>query len=158
MKRSIFRIIYAAVVFWFIFTSYELLAQVSTNNPVDASVAATLLGSWTNDLKSVLTIEKIDPQTGALIGNYKLNSASGLPPDLAFPLQGWVNTKPADPKHPNQVTVVQFSVRFGTIGSVTSWNGFFDRTNMILGQWLLSRPSSDYDWDHIVTGQDRFRR
>jgi hypothetical protein len=157
--KKLFWYFACAIMFAFLLCApRKMVAQPSPNNPLDPTVTTNLVGSWTNDLKSVLTIVAVDAQSGAITGNYRLNPASGLPPDVVFPLQGWVNTKAPDKNHPNHVTVVSFSVRFGTVGSVTAWNGYYDGSQSILGQWLLSRPNSDYDWDHILAGQDRFRR
>jgi hypothetical protein len=122
-----------------------------TVNPIDPTVAKKLEGEWHNQLKSTLIIKSVDPQTGAITGSYRSPSGTTGNP---FPLVGWVNVvEPAEKK--DNVVIVSFSVRWGTYGSITAWNGYF-RDNKIVGQWLLTRSNSDFPWDHILTGQDQF--
>lgn len=128
-----------------------------TQNPVDPVLIKELLGEWTNSLKSTLTIKAIDKDTGAITGTYRSPSGTG---GQEFPLTGWVNTAPAQSKKDNAV-IISFSVRWGKIGSVTSWTGYYalvDSNATIVGQWNLARANSDYQWDHIVAGQDRFTK
>ena len=123
---------------------------------IDRGVITQMVSTWKNQLGSTLTITGIDPGTGAMTGNYTSPSGTGGNP---YPLVGWVNTAPIDPKAPSNVTVVSFSVNWGALGSVTAWNGYYDpKTSIIVGQWLLSRANSQYIWDHILTGQDQFTR
>lgn len=128
-----------------------------TVNPVDPTLIRELVGDWQNDLKSTLSIKSIDPATGRLDGTYR--SPSGTP-GQAFPVVGWINTKPAEAEKDN-VIVVSFSARWGKIGSVTAWNGYYRLVGTvprIVGQWNLSRANSDFEWDHIIAGQDRFTK
>ena len=128
-----------------------------TENPVDPVIIKELVGDWKNELKSTLSIKSIDPKTGLISGSYKSPSGTG---GQGFPLIGWVNTAPPKAKG-DHVVVVSFSVRWGKIGSVTAWNGYYRLVGgkaTIVGQWNLSRPNSDFSWDHILTGQDRFTK
>jgi hypothetical protein len=127
-------------------------------NPVDPAVIAKLTGTWTNQMESTLTISNIDPASGQITGNYV--SSTGASP-TAFPLLGWVNTSAPNTNHVDHAVVVSFSVRWGTFGSVTAWNGTYtthDKQPEIVGQWLLSRPNTDFAWDHVLVGQDQFHR
>jgi hypothetical protein len=128
-------------------------------NPVDPAIIAQLTGTWKNQLGSTLTISNIDASSGQISGSYR--SPSGAGSNTEYPLLGWVNTIQPGTSHTNHVVVVSFSVRWGQIGTVTAWNGSYtinDNPPVIIGQWLLSRPNSDYGWDHVLTGQDQFHR
>jgi hypothetical protein len=104
-----------------------------------------------------LFIKEIDSDTGMVSGSFC--SPSGTT-GQEFPLIGWINTQtPKDGK--DNVVVVSFSVRWGKIGSVTAWNGYYaleEGKATIVGQWFLSRPNADLRWEHIVVGQDRFTK
>jgi hypothetical protein len=57
---------------------------------------------------------------------------------------------------------VSLSVRWGKVGSVTAWNGYYytpaGKQPVIVGQWLLARPNTMFEWDHVLAGQDQFHR
>lgn len=129
--------------------SHAKIAQV--NPPTN------LVGEWTNQLGSTLNIKTVDPNTGQITGTYKSPSGTG---GNEFPLIGWVNYKPPIQGKDNAI-VVSFSVRWGGIGSITTWAGYVKIVNsvpIITAQWFLVRPNSDYGWDHILTGQDVFKK
>ena len=151
LKLGLFRE-FTSLFFFFIVSLHSQAASY----PVPPAVITALTGSWRNELNSTLTIDSIDDQTGAITGHY--SSPSGTS-GQDFPLVGWVNTKATDPNHPDNVVVISFSVRWGAVGSITAWNGVFrEGGNLITGQWILARPNSDFAWDHLLTGQDRFQR
>ncbi len=132
-------------------------------NPVDPAIIAELKGDWKNALNSTLRIKSIDPSSGAIDGSYISPQGTN---GTEYPLHGWVNTKAPDSTSQFPVVVISWSVRWGTIGSVTAWNGFYaalpkdgtSKTPTIVGQWLLSRPDGNYEWDHVLAGQDRFTK
>jgi hypothetical protein len=127
-------------------------SKISQVNP-----PTNLVGEWTNQLGSKLNIKAVDPNTGQITGTYKSPSGTG---GNEFPLIGWVNYKPPIQDKDNAI-VVSFSVRWGGIGSITTWAGYVKIVNsvpIITGQWFLVRPNSDYVWDHILTGQDVFKK
>ena len=131
-------------------------ASAPAKSQIDPGIITQLVGQWKNDLGSTLNITAIDSGTGAMTGTYTSPSGGGGTP---FALVGWVNTAPIDPKAPSNVTVVSFSVSWGTFGSVTAWNGYYNaKSARIIGQWLLSRANSQFIWDHILTGQDQFTK
>jgi hypothetical protein len=133
-------------------------AKAADPNPVDPTIINELVGTWKNELNSELTIRAVDKTTGAVSGSYRTVAQNGTSGD-DYPLSGWVNHAPAN--NQNHVVVISFSVRWGQIGSVTTWNGYYATVNnspTIVGQWLLSRSNSSFEWDHILTGQDRFHR
>lgn len=118
-----------------------------------------LVGEWKNELPkpSTLSIKSVDPGTGAIAGSYFSPLGAG---QQAFPLVGWVNTLPPRGGKDN-VVVISYTVRWGQIGSITAWNGWFradGKQPVIVGQWLLSRPVTDYPWDHLLAGQDRYAK
>lgn len=129
-------------------------------NPVDPAIVNELVGDWKNGLNSTLHIEAIDPATGKIDGSYISPQGTN---GTAFPLVGWVNTK-ANRQGAFPVVVISWTVRFGTAGSITGWTGFYaalpkdgpTHTPTIVGQWNLGRVDGDYEWDHILAGQDRF--
>lgn len=138
--------------------SAEPPASPSTpaKSQIDPGVINELIGKWKEALGSTLDITAIDATTGAMTGTYTSPSGTG---GNAFALVGWVNTAPIDPKAPSNVAVVCFSVSWGPIGSVTTWNGYYNaKSARIIGQWLLSRANSQFIWDHIFTGQDQFTK
>jgi hypothetical protein len=138
----------------------KVAAKTITPGPIDPAVIAALIGDWKNQLGSTLKIMSIDANTGQLTGKYK--SPSGTSGD-EFSAIGWINT--ATPvTGGNNVVVVSFSVRWANAtvnyGSVTAWNGYYAAGSnpKIVGQWLLSRANSSFEWDHILAGQDTFSR
>ncbi|HTS17713.1 MAG TPA: avidin/streptavidin family protein [Verrucomicrobiae bacterium] len=154
MKRTLLRVMFSLFVCC---QGYSQHAQAAATNPVDPAIITQLTGTWTNQLRSTLTITKIDPTTGQISGNYTTPSAGST----QYPLIGWVNTQPPSTNHPDNAVVISFSVRWGDIGSVAAWNGIYTTNNKqstITGQWLLSRPNSDFSWDHVLVGQDQFHR
>ena len=134
--------------------AFAAKSQSLTNNPLDPVIVKELIGTWTNQLASSLVIDGIDANTGSISGSYISPSGTS---GIKFPLIGWVNTSPADADQPDHVVIVSFSVRWGAIGSVTSWNGYY-RANAIVGQWLLASPNSKFSWDHTLVGQDSFAK
>jgi hypothetical protein len=113
-----------------------------------------LNGEWVNQLDSTLNIEKVDPATGSISGTYR--SPSGTT-GQKYPLVGWFN-KSNQVQGKDNVTVVSFSVNWGTSGSVTSWSGTCTGSEKptIKATWDLASTSSDFSWDHILTNSDTF--
>jgi hypothetical protein len=142
-------------------TDHAADAVVADPNPVDPTIIRELVGKWMNQLESKLIIKKIDQQTGQITGTYQTKAGAGTQGQI-FPMIGWVNSAPVDPKNPDHVIVVSFSVRWGKVGSVTAWNGYYytpaGKQPVIVGQWLLTRPNTMFEWDHILAGQDQFHR
>lgn len=128
-----------------------------TANPLDPATAKHFEGTWKNEMGSVMTITSVDAQTGSVTGTYRTATGAG---NVEFPLAGWVNVVSASPNRPDHTIVVSFSVRWGQIGSITGWVGTCKggQNDLIVGQWLLARPNSDFAWDHILAGQDRFTK
>lgn len=123
----------------------DAAAVVRCGNPV---------GSWRNQMGSEMRITSFNPSTGAIQGQYRTNGgAPGF-----YPLVGWVNSAPPAPGANNAVTIA-FSVRWGQIGSITAWTGTCTDSAAGAGLrtlWHLSRPNSQFDWDHILSGADTF--
>lgn len=112
-----------------------------------------LIGVWQNQLKSTFNITHVDAVTMELRGLYR--SPSGTP-GFAYPALGYFNSASTNDTETDSGLVVCFSVNWGSIGSVTTWNGIVRDNGILIGQWLLVRPVSSYVWDHILTGQDTF--
>lgn len=138
---------------------FGCFATIAAANARDASVQkaiATLKGVWINELGSTLNITYVYGRTLQIKGNYR--SPSGTL-GAQYPLSGVFNLSPMVSGKHNAI-VVSFTVHWGDVGSVTTWNGFYsaDGSGQIIGQWLLVRPVTNYVWDHIWTGQDRFTK
>jgi hypothetical protein len=128
-------------------------------NPVDPTIAKELKGKWKNELGSTLNIVAIDLQTGKIEGTYI--SPQGGGDGTEYPLLGWVNTAAPSKDHTNHVVVISWTVRWGQIGTITGWTGYYAAVNdtpAIIGQWNLGQPNSDWSWDHILAGQDQFKK
>ena len=111
--------------------------------------------SWINQLGSTMTITSVDPTTGQIAGTYKSPSGTS---GATYPLIGWINSVPPVPGQDN-VVVISFSVSWGTIGSVTAWNGYVRLVGgqpTITGQWILSSANTTFSWNHLLTNQDTF--
>jgi hypothetical protein len=113
------------------------------------------VGDWVNQLGSTLSITAVDPQSGQITGMYASPSGTG---GQKFPLIGWVNTAPPAPNKDNAV-IISFSVRWGAYHTVTSWTGVCRATSSgdtLNALWHLGDPVADFEWKHVVSGQDTF--
>jgi hypothetical protein len=147
----------------FIFGCLCAINDAAVTSTTIRNAATILKGLWVNELGSTLNITSVHKQTLQIKGNYK--SPSGTAGNLQA-LAGVINRIPVvTGKH--NVIVVSFTVHWGDLGSVTTWNGFYSEDDSddkdgapgrIIGQWLLVRPVTSYRWDHILTGQDRFTK
>ena len=122
------------------------------------------VGRWRNVRGSVLEIRNYDAATGALSGQYISNSgATG-----SHPIVGWINSAPAESSAPdkadkgNQAEVITFAVSWGTLGGLSAWTGTCAVNSQSSGReqisalWHTTRPNTGFDWDHTLTGSDRF--
>jgi len=116
-----------------------------------------LVGVWKNQLGSVFNISDVSTESYELRGTYISGSGTN---GAAYPVIGSINELPSDTSNQDKhtVLVVSFTVNWGKIGSVTTWNGFVEEGNRLVAQWLLVRPVSSFLWDHILTGQDIFTK
>lgn len=123
-----------------------------------------LLGMWYNqkdkDDPSRLVIESFDKKTGEIRGHFL--SPSGTDGGH-YKLQGWVNSRVMSEEEKtaekHQSLSVTFSVYWDKYGSITSWTGVCfkkDGDIQLNTNWMLVRPVTDYEWDHILTGYDLF--
>ncbi len=113
--------------------------------------AQEILGSWQNDLGSILVIDSISQQ-GILSGEYR--SSSGVD-GRVFPMQGWLNSS-----EQSASTAITFSVHWGDYGSITSWSGYIDSDSSgryIKTLWHLVRPGEKEPWERIITNASTFR-
>jgi avidin family protein len=136
-----------------------LLLTISiTAHAQDAALRNKLIGKWANQNQAkgaaILNITAIDSQTGQVRGKYV--PPSGAAAGKEFEVVGWVSTLPPKDKLDN-VVALSFSVFLSTYGSIASWTGYL-RDNTITAMWFNIRPNSGYEWDHIATGQDTFKR
>lgn len=114
-----------------------------------------LVGKWTNQLGSTMTITSADSATGKIEGTYRSPSGGGA---QDFPLIGWTNVS-APVNNKDVVPVISFSVRWGNIYSITAWSGtcrLIGGTPTILSLWHLARSVDDFEWGHIRSGADNF--
>ena len=112
---------------------------------------ASPIGSWKNELQSIMTIQSYDTATGAITGTYQSPSGGG---STNFALTGWINTNQPSGGS-NSKTAIAFSVYWGKFGSITAWAGTCSN-NQINALWHLTRTVSDFDWDHVLAGGDIF--
>ena len=122
------------------------------------------VGRWRNERGSVLEIRNYDAATGAISGQYISNSgATG-----SHPLVGWINSAPAESSAPDKpgkgdhAEVVTFAVYWGTLGGISAWTGTCavnsqsSGLEQISALWHTTRPNTGFEWDHTLTGSDRF--
>jgi hypothetical protein len=122
------------------------------------------VGKWKNVRGSVLDTHNYDAATGAISGQYISNSgASG-----AHPIVGWINSAPAESGAPGKgaksdhAEVIAFAVQWGTLGGISAWTGTCAVNSQSSGReqisalWHTTEPNTGFDWDHTLTGSDRF--
>ena len=111
----------------------------------------SLAGTWRNQLGSTLTIE-VERQSG-LRGTFQ--AAVGSIPDKAYPLAGFVDTRPF-----GQECVFGFVVDWTDSHSVTVWTGRLDmEKDTVDATWLMtSETGSPGGWNSTLVGHDVFRR
>jgi hypothetical protein len=120
-------------------------------------------GKWRNVRGSVLNIQHYNSSTGAVAGVYV--SASGTLG--SHPIVGWINTAPSQTEEPckdcktNHAEVITFAVRWAN-GGLSAWTGTCAANSQSAGLeqisalWHTTRPVTNFDWDHTLTGSDRF--
>ena len=125
------------------------------------------VGKWENQQKSVLEIKTYDAATGALSGEYISHSGASAG-STPYPVVGWINTAPAESGERgkagkgNHADVITFAVRWGRLGSVSAWTGTCgvnaqsSGLEQISALWHTTRPNTGFEWDHTLTGSDRF--
>ncbi len=141
----------------FAITPLALLAFSTPASAASAPTCANPIGAWTNHLSqpSTLTIKSVDSSTGEIVGTYRSPSGTG---GQDYPLIGWMNQATAGSGKDSAV-ILSFSVRWGSYGSVTSWTGVCRTTNsqsVLSAMWFLGRAVTDFEWDHVLSGQDTF--
>lgn len=133
-----------------------LTVAVIAAQPAWATGSCTnLVGKWTNELKSTMTITSVDAATGRIDGTY--SSPSGTAGEI-FSLIGWMNSTAPDAKK-DVVPVLTFSVRWNSYGSATAWAGTCREVAgkaVINSVWNLARPKTDFPFEHILVGADIF--
>ena len=125
------------------------------------------VGKWKNVRGSVLDIRNYDASTGAISGQY--TSASGKSAgSTPYPVVGWINSAPAEASAPgketksNHAEVIAFAVYWGKVGGLSAWIGTCAVNSQSSGHeqisalWHTTRPNTGFDWDHTLTGSDRF--
>ena len=125
------------------------------------------VGKWKNRQKSVLEIETYDTATGAISGEYTSHSGASAS-SMPYPVVGWINSAPPESSAPgnagksDHAEVITFEVRWGTLGSISAWTGTCAVNSQSSGHeqisalWHTTRPNTGFDWDHTLTGSDRF--
>jgi hypothetical protein len=108
-------------------------------------------GAWLNTIGSTMTIKNYNTSSGSIDGIYETPSLPGQ----IFPLVGWVNELPAVVGKSNTVAI-SFSVRWGKVGSITSWTCTC-ANNTIRAPWHLVSPVTQFSWDHFLTDLDVFQ-
>jgi hypothetical protein len=123
-----------------------------------APTCQSFVGLWKNQLNSTMSISRVEttgPTAGLVHGCYC--SPSGTASDW-YPLRGWANSLPPQPPQDN-VVAISWTVRWGAIGSITSWSGYCrtgGSTAVISAPWYLVSPNSTFTWNHRNADTDTF--
>lgn len=140
-----------------------LLSGLSVAQQAEVDVSAevkNLHGLWVSGRGSTLEVEEIDEKTGELRGWFR--SSTGTDDDAkAVPVVGYVNFTERFPNAPSYGLPISFSVNWGPYGSISTWSGLVlkkDSKTTIETQWLHTRGSTQFDWDHTLAGNDVFKR
>ena len=125
------------------------------------------VGKWKNRQKSVLEIKTYDTATGAISGEYTSHSGASAS-SMPYPVVGWINSAPAESSAPGKAgkgdhaEVITFAVQWGTLGGISAWTGTCavnsqsSGLEQISALWHTTRPNTGFEWDHTLTGSDRF--
>ena len=121
------------------------------------------VGKWQDQLQSVLEIKTYDTATGAISGQYIAHSGSG-----SWPMVGWINSAAVGSGDSckgckgDHAEVITFTVRWtNPNNSVTAWTGTCavnsrSGREQIFAAWHTTRPNSEFEWDHTLTGAEPF--
>ena len=125
------------------------------------------VGRWKKVRGSVLEIRNYDAATGAISGEYTSHSGASARA-RPYPVVGWINSAPAESSaaskadHGDHAEAITFLVRWGTLGGVSAWTGTCTVNSQSSGfeqihaLWHTTRPNTGFEWDHTLTGSDRF--
>jgi hypothetical protein len=128
----------------------KLLQPYSFSRKSNQAESVSLLGTWQNELGSVMTIEKVD---GATFSGTYASSVSGGQGSVNGTLAGMVSGD-----------AIAFTVNWApTFSSVTGWNGLLlsDGSSVfIYSLWnLASTPDQPENfWESILAGADLFEQ
>ncbi|HKR42414.1 MAG TPA: avidin/streptavidin family protein [Paraburkholderia sp.] len=125
------------------------------------------VGKWKNGQKSVLNVKTYDAATGAISGEYISHSGASAG-STPYPVAGWINSAPVESSASGKAgkgdhtEVITFAVRWGKLGSVSAWTGTCGVNSQSFGAeqisalWHTTRSNTGFEWDHTLTGSDRF--
>ena len=125
------------------------------------------VGKWQNRQKSVLDIKTYDAATGAISGEYTSHSGASARP-TPYPVVGWINSAPVESSATTKAdkgdhaNVITFAVRWGVLGGISAWTGTCavnsqsSGLEQISALWHTTRSNTGFEWDHTLTGSDRF--
>ena len=112
-------------------------------------------GAWCNESKSVLTISRIDYNTGEFWGVFQ---PSYGPDAQKFPLIGWVTLANNDGS--DKALAISFMVRGGKYGASTHCTGYFGKNARgvptITTVWTLGQNNTGYNPGQIIASSDVF--
>lgn len=117
-----------------------------------------LKGLWVSDRGSTLEIDDIDEESGEISAWFRSSTGTD---GKAFPVVGFLNLAERFPGAESFGHPISFAVSWGPFGSISSWNGLVrqEKTQTTIDtQWLYVRGSTQFDWDHTLTGNDLFKR
>lgn len=139
-----------------VIVSNSLVAQQTRPDP-DA-VTAKLKGEWVSGRDSVLEIEAVNAETGELTAWFRSSTGTD---GKSYAVVGVVNFAEEFPGAESYGHPISFTVSWGPFGSISSWSGLVktdDSRATIDTQWLHVRGSTQFDWDHTLTGSDVFTK
>lgn len=117
-----------------------------------------LHGLWVSGRGSTLEIENVDEESGEISGWFRSSTGTD---GKEFPVVGYVNLAGKFPGAASFGHPISFTVSWRTYGSISSWNGLVrqDKSQSTIDtQWLHVTGSTQFDWDHTLTGNDVFKR
>lgn len=129
-------------------------AAAIAETKVAAPSCANLQGRWKSELGTILVIERVK-KDGYLSGYFISPEENGAE---KFKVFGWLNETRAT-TNLHYMPALTFSVNWGEYGSVSSWSGGCIAKNKLPTLVMimhLSLANSQYEWDHSITGSDRF--
>jgi len=84
---------------------------------------------------------------------------------MPYAVVGWINSAPAESSASGKgdhVEVITFAVSWGALGGISAWTGTCTVNSQSSGReqisalWHTTRPNTGFEWDHTLTGSDRF--
>ncbi|HUC63556.1 MAG TPA: avidin/streptavidin family protein [Alphaproteobacteria bacterium] len=109
---------------------------------------AQAIWTWTNQYGSVLAVNSVNNNTGAITGTYTNNAPGSCGVGRAQGMTGWLAWG-------SNGTAISFSVNFLGCASTTVWTGQLQSNSNFQGLWYLSL-GAPVVWNGVSAGADQF--